>query len=743
MRDLLILLFKHKYKICAVFFIVNIAVVIYTLSVKPVYRATSNLLLKYGREYVYRPELGGRGSLMYLNRDQSEPINSEIQVLHSRELIGNVIKSIGTDQIYPDIIAEASHDSTLFDTAKFKIGQIIAAIGSNETEPKLDNTLTSLFDTAKFKIGQIIAAIGSNETEPKLDNTPSLAMSSYDAALREFEKSLTIKRVNKSDVITISFEHTAPHLAAQSTNKLVELFQQKYLDIYGSTKSSAFLEDRVEAYRKKIETIQEEIKQYRNKNNVFSIEKKRESLLDQYIKLADAYESHTKDIDELQKRISELQSIALQDNQEIPLYLFAEKDTIIQRSNYRLLELRREKQNLQKKYKSEHPNVVRVNKEIELLEDNILKRIQDIIFDELRLKTKEVETEEKKLAIINNELQETNSGERVIQNLQHQLDTSQTNYQLYVAKLEEARIAEIMEAQKRANVKVLEFASVPVVPIRPRKKFNLAIGVLFGAFTAISLAIFVEYAGQRFSTKESAERLIEIPVLTTFPHRKMSNYNALHPQVQESMITLYHRIDILFPHLQEKVIQFISSRQEEGTTTIAQEFANACAKNLGKSVILIDQSPIMRTANGVQDVYPDLDFNLVTKDDTLKADPSIFTSTYETKMPSQSTSLSPIYTRTHALTELFDLSFKDNPLENLRQRFDLVLIDSPPAIASQVGMLISCRVDGVVLVVEADKTRWPVVRSLKSSIEQAGGNVLGMVLNKQRHYIPQFLYKRL
>jgi len=81
--------------------------------------------------------------------------------------------------------------------------------------------------------------------------------------------------------------------------------------------------------------------------------------------------------------------------------------------------------------------------------------------------------------------------------------------------------------------------------------------------------------------------------------------------------------------------------------------------------------------------------------------------------------------------------------EKLRQRFDLILIDSPPATTSPDGLDISPKVDGIVLVVEADKTRWPVAESVKERIKRSGGKILGIVLNKRRYYIPNFIYKRL
>jgi Mrp family chromosome partitioning ATPase len=82
-------------------------------------------------------------------------------------------------------------------------------------------------------------------------------------------------------------------------------------------------------------------------------------------------------------------------------------------------------------------------------------------------------------------------------------------------------------------------------------------------------------------------------------------------------------------------------------------------------------------------------------------------------------------------------------LGKLTERFDLVLIDSPPATLYPDGLSIVNKVDGVVLVVAAEDTRWPVAESVKDQITRSGGRLLGMVFNKRRFYIPEFIYKRL
>jgi protein-tyrosine kinase len=81
--------------------------------------------------------------------------------------------------------------------------------------------------------------------------------------------------------------------------------------------------------------------------------------------------------------------------------------------------------------------------------------------------------------------------------------------------------------------------------------------------------------------------------------------------------------------------------------------------------------------------------------------------------------------------------------DQLRERFEYVLIDSPPISASSDGLAIVRKVDGVIFVVEAEKTRWPVALAAKEKIVSHGGNILGMVFNKRRFYIPEFVYRKM
>ncbi|HLZ66931.1 MAG TPA: hypothetical protein VKQ29_11915 [Aliidongia sp.] len=85
-------------------------------------------------------------------------------------------------------------------------------------------------------------------------------------------------------------------------------------------------------------------------------------------------------------------------------------------------------------------------------------------------------------------------------------------------------------------------------------------------------------------------------------------------------------------------------------------------------------------------------------------------------------------------------AFRDWLADNT-QNFDLVIIDVPPLLDQQSWSGFMGVPDGVIMVVEAERSRSEVVKATTAVIVEASGHVLGLVLNKRRHYIPKSLYK--
>jgi len=84
-----------------------------------------------------------------------------------------------------------------------------------------------------------------------------------------------------------------------------------------------------------------------------------------------------------------------------------------------------------------------------------------------------------------------------------------------------------------------------------------------------------------------------------------------------------------------------------------------------------------------------------------------------------------------------------NSVDALRVSFDNILIDCGSLSESADAAIVASNVDGVVIVVEAGRSRREQIINAQRTIEQAGGKFLGFVLNKRRYHVPDWLYRRL
>jgi capsular exopolysaccharide synthesis family protein len=87
----------------------------------------------------------------------------------------------------------------------------------------------------------------------------------------------------------------------------------------------------------------------------------------------------------------------------------------------------------------------------------------------------------------------------------------------------------------------------------------------------------------------------------------------------------------------------------------------------------------------------------------------------------------------------FDLLKFSTFLEEVRTHYDFVVFDSAPILGSSDSLTISNKVDGVILVAEANHTRYETIISIENYLQNSA-NFIGIVLNKRRFIIPKVLY---
>lgn len=186
---------------------------------------------------------------------------------------------------------------------------------------------------------------------------------------------------------------------------------------------------------------------------------------------------------------------------------------------------------------------------------------------------------------------------------------------------------------------------------------------------------------------------------------------------EEEMVRLHFELEALLPDRTRRAVQFIGSHDGEGTSTIAREFAVVSATRFGQSVLFLEFDSYREGGAAAAS--------------TFTAPTRIAGTTLSVGM------LAPAFT---IQTRAVDADTLRVAWDRLSQAYELIVVDAPPASQSPEGLAVVKRVNGVVLVMGAETTRWPVAARTRDNVIRNGGRVLGIVFNKRRYYIPSFIY---
>jgi Mrp family chromosome partitioning ATPase len=187
---------------------------------------------------------------------------------------------------------------------------------------------------------------------------------------------------------------------------------------------------------------------------------------------------------------------------------------------------------------------------------------------------------------------------------------------------------------------------------------------------------------------------------------------------------------------EKRTILFAGSTQEEGTTTLVSSFAELLSVQSGDKVLLVEMNARR----------PSLSWKL-----GLSSERGV-THFFSEKRPLESI----VQKTSRGTFDAVHVGEKDPAkiqlhleimfprlIEQALKRYDTVLIDAPPVIGSPETPPLSSFADGVVLVVLCGKTKREIIQRSLSMIGQFDGRVLGIVLNRKKYYIPDFIYRRI
>ena len=185
-----------------------------------------------------------------------------------------------------------------------------------------------------------------------------------------------------------------------------------------------------------------------------------------------------------------------------------------------------------------------------------------------------------------------------------------------------------------------------------------------------------------------------------------------------------------------RIVMLASAEPGAGTSTVAREFAATVAVNGEVKTLLVDanlRSPVLHDVFGVQRT-PGIS-------DHVLADAALADCLRDLGVPNLT--LLPAGRPAVAPPRILSDPRIDGMLSELRDRFDLIVIDSAPLVPFTEGVQLSRKVDGVVMVIRSATTKQAQARRVLTLLDDAGAKVLGSVLNGRKFYIPRFIYDRL
>jgi Mrp family chromosome partitioning ATPase len=202
-------------------------------------------------------------------------------------------------------------------------------------------------------------------------------------------------------------------------------------------------------------------------------------------------------------------------------------------------------------------------------------------------------------------------------------------------------------------------------------------------------------------------------------------------EVEDAIFALYQRIDALLPLNTRRIIQFIGPQGEEDVSSIARGFAYVAVKS-GKSVLLIEGDPKNHNQKRFFNINNTVSW--MSAEDNSTAIPQAIHQIGDIPLYVGTNADGASASQVRALPRAFEAFAR-----GVGQDYDLLVVDSSPVQKTNDGLLLSPMMDGIVLVVEANKTMGASAEEIKNRILRGGGKLLGVVVSRERHYLPGFL----
>ena len=566
------------------------------------------------------------------------------------------------------------------------------------------------------------------------------------AAIDRFLGGVTIAPIRNSQLVDVKYRSPDPRLAARVVNELVHEYIAQAEDerVLVSQDASGWLTKQLDVQRKQLETSEMALQRYREQNDAVTLENPQNIVVQ---KLAELNGAVTKaKMERLEKEAQYNQLLSIRDGggspDSFPAIL---SSTYIQQLKSELATQQAERQQLRGRFGDKHPTMVKLAVAIDAAQTKLDAEIANIV-QSVRNEYLAAQSQEQSLTEALNTQKTTalaqNRKEIEYGVLQREVTT---NRQIFDGLLQRAKEAGISGNLPASNVRVVDQAEVPRSPVLPQHRSDLMFGLAAGLVLGIGFALVLEHLDNRIKTPDEITAHLSLPCLGLVPRIAKGKLNGMPlinngvpPNFSEAFKGVRTNIQFSSAHEGSRSLVVASTCPGEGKTLVSTNLAIALAQ-MGQRVILIDadmRRPSVHELLGERQ-EPGLSHVLVGDAEASQAvKPTAVPGLWV--LPAGRIPPNPAELLGSPRFKVF--------LNTLTERFDWVILDSPPVMAVTDASVLAHLANGVIFVVGSEMVHRGVARAAIAQLLAANGKIVGVVLNRvnldrDRYYYTNY-YRR-
>jgi succinoglycan biosynthesis transport protein ExoP len=557
----------------------------------------------------------------------------------------------------------------------------------------------------------------------------------YRDEIDRFQRNVSAERSGKSYAIDINFDAPGPDEAANVVNEYARQFAGWDLKTHQERNSTTrrLVEERLGRLREQAQADTQALQQFRIENDLLSMTGA--SLAEQQIQNYNQEATRLRaeavaDQARLRTALDQLRSGSVGDDVGEAL-----GSPVISALRVREAETAAQAADLAKKYGSNHPELIQVRGRLSEIQAQIqteISRIMSNLEARENVSSQRLAAIDQNVATAHQKLTRNNSAMVGLSELERAAEASQGVYEAYLNRYRALLAA---EGSENPNAQILTLAETPRFAHKPNLKLNLVLSLIIG----LGLGIIVAYIAESFfhgllSPEEVERRLGErhlgsIPLLKSVAPNARDAITAIKEHPNSVFVESLRTVDIAINQIgsgNKQILAITSALPGEGKTLTACCLAYILAQS-GQRTILIDCDLRQRGTSRLMDLQGCqgglMDYLEGTPFEKLdEMDPDKLFWVLPLRCPVRTDMPNPEL--------LFTGKSFQNLLEELRGRFDRIILDLPPVLPLASTPVIASRADATIMIARWRKTSTFAIRAALRRLPPEQVNLLGVVLNQ-------------